>query len=449
VTRAYQELVADGLVEPRGSAGTVVRPPAEPGGEPAWLQALPALGEGRLGPEPTLLRDVAAASGRPGVLSLAAGAPTPELQPVDELRECLDEALSRWGRGAMGYLPVEGFGPLREILASRLEGGRMIGPGDGVLVVSGATQGLALAARALVEPGDEVVVETPTYVGALQTFALAGARLVGVPVDGDGIRTDVLEGVLARRRARLIVVQPTFHNPTGAVLSAARRERLLAMARRHAVPILEDDAYHDIAFADGSPGPLKLADRHGSVIHVGTFSKTVSPGIRAGWVVAPEPAIARLAVAKQFADLNTNAVGQLMLAQLVDSGRYDRHVRALRAVYRERRDVLLRELARVEDHLEPPVAPGGGFFLWCRLRAGPQARLLAALAARAGVAVVAGEAFVATSETARTGADRVRLTYSGCTPALAAEAVRRLRTAFDQLPRAAAPGPEAGAPVVV
>src|SRR5260370_29751184 len=118
----------------------------------------------------------------------------------------------------MGCGEVEGFAPLREILAARMAGGRLVGPGDGVLVVAGATQGLALAARALVEPGDEVVVEAPTYVGTLQTFALAGARLIGVPVDGDGIRTDLLEGVLARRRVRLVVVQPSYHNPTGALL---------------------------------------------------------------------------------------------------------------------------------------------------------------------------------------------------------------------------------------
>jgi DNA-binding transcriptional MocR family regulator len=450
VTRAYQELVADGLVEPRGSAGTVVRSPEEPGAlaaQPPWLLTLPALGEGSLGPEPMLLRDVAAASGRPGMVSLAAGVPGLELLPVDDLRACLDDALSRWGRSAMGYGEVEGFAPLREILAARMAGGRLVGPGDGVLVVAGATQGLALAARVLVEPGDEVVVEAPTYVGTLQTFALAGARLIGVPVDGDGIRTDLLEGILARRRVRLVVVQPSYHNPTGALLSAARRERLLALARRFAVPVLEDDPYHELGFGAG-PGPLKLDDRAGSVIYLGTFSKSVCPGIRVGWMVAPRPVLARLVLAKQFADLNTSAVGQLMLAEFLDSGRHERHLKVCRAVYRERRDVLLRELATVAGHLETPPAPPGGFFLWCRLRAGPQARLLAALAAREGVAIVAGEAFVAASERGQTGADRVRLSYAGCTPGQTAEGVHRLRAALEQLPAAATSAPSGTAVVV-
>jgi DNA-binding transcriptional MocR family regulator len=350
----------------------------------------------------------------------------------------------------MGYGPVEGLAPLREILASRAAGGRMLGRDDGVLVVAGATQGLALAVRALVEPGDEVVVETPAYVGALQVLALAGARLIGVPVDEEGLRTDVLETVLARRRVRLVVVQPSHHNPTGVVLSASRRERLLWQARRYGVPILEDDAYRDLGFEEPAPEPLKAADRAGSVLYLGTFSKTVSPGIRVGWMVAPRPVLSRLVMVKQFADLNTNAMGQLALARFLESGRYERHTRMARAAYRERRDLLLRALTATAGHLEPPPAPRGGLYLWCRLTAGPQARLLTAFAAREGVAVVAGEAFVTPSERGETGADRVRLAFSGCaTAAEAAEAVRRLGAALEQLPRSSRPGPPAGTPIVV
>jgi len=448
VTRAYQELVADGIVEPRGSAGTVVLPPAGAAAvaqpeAPAWLLSLPALGDGSLGPDPTLLRDVAAASHGGAGLSLAAGAPGPDLLPVAELAACLDEALDRWGREALGYGAVEGFGPLREIIAARMDTG-LVGPGDGVLVVSGATQGLALVARTLVERGDDVVVEAPAYPGALQTFALAGARLIGVPVDRDGMRTDLLESVLARRRVRLIVVQPTYHNPTGAVLSGGRRERLLGLARRFGVPVLEDDPYHELRFADDGPGPLKLADRSGAVIYLGTFSKTVMPGLRVGWIVGPQPLLDRLVVAKQFSDLNTNATGQLMAAQFLDSGRYEPHLRAVRAVYRSRCGHLRRELAGVAEHLEVPEAPGGGFYLWCRLSAGPQARLLAAFAAREGVAVVAGDAFGVGSARC---ADRVRLSYSTCAPDVAPEAVHRLRAALEQLPGLAAAGRQA--PVVV
>jgi DNA-binding transcriptional MocR family regulator len=438
VTRAYQELVADGLVEPRGSAGTVVLPPSgavalPPPEAPPWLLGLPAFGGDSLGPDPTLLRDVAASLAGAD-LSLAGGAPGPDLLPVAELATCLQEALDVWGREALGYGAVEGFGPLREIIAARMDAG-LVGPGDGVLVVSGATQGLALVARTLVERGDDVVVESPAYPGALQTFALAGARLIGLPVDRDGMRVDLLEAVLARRRVRLIVVQPTYHNPTGAVLSGSRRERLLFLVRRYGVPVLEDDPYHELRFAEEGPGPLKLADRTGAVIHLGTFSKTVMPGLRVGWIVGPQPLLDRLVLAKQFSDLNTNATGQLMIARFLDSGRYEPHLRAVRAVYRGRCEHLRRELATVAEHLEVPDAVGGGFYLWCRLKAGPQARLLAALAAREGVAVVAGDAFGVGS--ARS-ADRVRLSYSTCPPEVAPEAVRRLRSALAQLPGPAA-----------
>lgn len=448
VTRAYQELVADGLVESHGSRGTVVVRRAESPAPPSWLLALPAPGEGSLGPDPTLLRDLTAMGSRPGLISFAAGAPDVELMPVAELAACLDRALRRWGAGALTYGPVDGFGPLREVLRERLGGG-LVGPGEGVLVVSGATQGLALAARTLVEPGDDVIVEVPTFVGTMQTFALAGARLIGIPVDEAGMRVDLLEGVLARRRVRLIVVQPTHHNPTGAVLSPRRRERLLLLAQRFGVPVLEDDAYRGLDFADGVPGPLKRNDRTGSVVYLGTFSKTVVPGLRVGWIVAPEPVLTRLALAKQFSDLNTNAVGQLMLAEFLDSGAHERHLEVVRPVYRERCDLLRRELARLAPRLEVAARPSGGFYLWCRLRDGPHGRLLAALAAREGLGVVAGEAFVLGPAWHESGADRIRLCFSGCTRETAAEGVRRLAVALEQLPAVAAAQLPPATPVVV
>jgi 2-aminoadipate transaminase len=453
VTRAYQELVAEGLVESHGSRGTVVVPrdDAAPG-PPSWMLTLPALAESGVGPDPTLLRDLTASVSRRGVISFAAGAPGLDLMPVEEVRAGLDDGLRRWGTSALTYGPVEGFPPLREALRARFAG--LLAPGDDVLVVTGATQGLALAARTLVEAGDEVVVETPTYIGTLQTFALAGARLIGVPVDRDGLRVDLLEAILARRRVRLVIVQPTYHNPTGAVLAPRRRERLLYLARRHGVPILEDDAYHGLGFQDESdlPGPLKAEDRHGSVVYLGTFSKTVLPAIRIAWMVAPEPVLARLTLAKQYLDLNTNLIGQVALASFLDSGGQERHVRAVRSVYRQRRDALLAELARQAPRLEVPDVPPGGFYLWCRLTAGPHARLLAALAAREGLALVAGEAFTLGGGRGGGGTDRVRLCYSGCTPDVAVEGVRRLAVALEELPGLAAAGePAAGtrAPVVV
>ena len=158
--------------------------------------------------------------------------------------------------------------------------------GDGVIVLSGSTQGLALASRILIEPGDEVVVEAPAYIGTIQTFELAGARLIGVPVDAEGLQTDALAEVLSRRPIRLMIVQPNFHNPTGVSLSAARREHLLWLARRHGVPILEDDAYGALHFSPSAPGSLKQHDRHGLVMYLSTFSKTLAPGLRIAWMCA-------------------------------------------------------------------------------------------------------------------------------------------------------------------
>lgn len=445
VTRAYQELAADGLVEPQGSRGTVVvTQDAGPlpmihgqdgATEPGWLLGLPALGKGALGPDPTLLSGITAAGGREGVISFAAAAPAPHDLPVTEMQRALALALDRWGPRALNYGPVEGFGPLLVQLRDRL------GAGPNVMVVSGATQGLDLAARTLIEPDDEVAVEAPTFPGILQTFGLAGARLVGVPVDSAGMRVDLLEGLLARRNIRLIVVQPTYHNPTGAVMSPPRRDQLLVLARRHGVPILEDDPYAMLTLEGDDPGTLISRDRHSLVVHIGSFSKTVTPGLRVGWMSAPAPVLARLAVVKQFADLNSSLLGQAILAQLIESGSYHSHVERMLPHYRQRRDALVQGLAELNGRLTPTAIPRGGFHLWCRVEAGPVGRLLAAAAAQEGVAVVPGEAFHPShSLRGETGTGHVRLSFSEVAPASIREGVRRLGLALDSLPDSRATG---------
>lgn len=435
-SRAYQELVADGVVEARGSRGTVVLGPREEmaleGREPRWLAGLPDLEA--LGPDPTLLMDIASRAGRTDLISFAAGAPGPDLQPVGELRRALDDAIGAWGPAPFGYGPVEGFAPLRRAIRERLCPD-LFAPGDGTMIVSGAIQALALAARAMVQPGDEVVVEAPTFPGIVQAFGLAGARLTGVPVDASGMRTDLLEAVLAARRVRLIVAQPTFHNPTGVTLSAERREHLLSLASRHRVPVLEDDPYGAVALEGAPPGPLKRMDRQGSVIYVSSFSKTVSPALRLGWVIAPSAALGRLALAKQLADLNSSALSQMILTRYIENGDHERHVARLRPEYRRRRDALVAALAPLRGRLSLDPVPAGGFHLWARMEAGPYARLLSAYAPRCGVAVVAGEAFYPPhSLRGANGANRLRLSFPEVSPDRYEEGARRLARALDQLP---------------
>jgi DNA-binding transcriptional MocR family regulator len=436
VTRAYQELEADGLVELGGARGTVVvaDESLDLPANPAWVTALPPFDQAGLRADATLIRDITQHSRRSDVISLAAGAPGAELLPVERMQQAVRTGARRWGAGLFGYAPVEGLEVMREALAETLAR-PLLRAGERLMVVSGATQGLSLAACALIEPGDEVVVEAPTYFGILQTFALAGARLLGVRVDAHGLRVDELEALLARRRVRLIVVQPRFQNPTGTVLSAERRAQLLLLAHRHAVPVLEDDLYGDLDLDGRAPGPLKQDDRYGSVIYLSSFSKSVSPGLRVGWVAALEPVIDRLAVAKQFSDLTSNSLGQVAMADLLRSGDYASHLSSLKEEYRVRRAALIEALDALQGRVELPQPPAGGAHLWCRLRPGIDARSLAVSAIRRQVAITPGEAFFPPSSVrGETGQDRIRLSFMGVPAARMAEGVSRLAQALDDLP---------------
>jgi len=441
--RAYHELAADGVVEARPGRGTIIRPPEMPahGGAGdhatgslslAWLLGLRAVGQG-LGPDPGLLRDIMALGARDDVISFAGGMPTGEAIPFDDVQAALAHALARAGADGLTYGPVEGLPSLRRAIAARMARRGAPVAADEVMILAGATQGLALAAHALVEPGDEVVVEAPTYVGIVQTFGAAGARLIGVPVDEDGLRVDALAHVLARRRVRLIVVQPTLHNPSGATMPLARRERLVALARRHGVPILEDAPYAELWASGPEPPPLAALDRDGLALHLGSFSKTIAPGLRTGWLAGPAPAIARLALAKQFADLTTGALPQLAVERLLESGAYDRHLARVRALYAERRATMVAGLRGAESFLDAPPDPGGGFYLWRRLRRG-RGRLLVAEASKAGVGLLPGEAFYpAQTVGGEDGVDRIRFSVAGVGPAAIAEGLRRLLPLIETL----------------
>lgn len=457
VARAYQELEADGLVASGGARGTVVvsvgatepvAPPANGAGAPTWVSSLPPFAESGLSADPTLIRDITFHSRRPGFISFAAAAPGPELIPAERIERAVGDALRRWGASTLGYGPVDGLEVLRETLADTLAR-PLLAQGDAVMIVSGATQGLALAARALIEPGDEVAVEAPTYFGMLQTFALAGARLVGVPLDRHGIRVDHLEAVLSQRRVRLIVVQPRFQNPTGVVMSAERRAQLLLLARRHAIPVLEDDLYGDLDLDGGAPPPLKKDDHTGSVIYLSSFSKSISPGLRIGWVVAQAPVINRLVVAKQFSDLSSNALGQLVVADLLASGDYVSHLHSVLGEYRARRAALIEAIGSLNGRLEPTLVPSGGSSLWCRLAPGIDSRALAVAAIRQKVAVTPGQAFYPPSPLRlESGQDRVRLSFTGVPVERMAEGIDRLGRAIDSLP-ATSSGMQGGTGILV
>lgn len=395
ILSAYRELKADGLVEAHVGRGTEVvaqraaRSVVEPAAPLPWRQ-LAREGSVRE-PEP-LVRDVLALTERHDVISLQAGLPAAELLPLDDLRRVQEEILARKGPEALLHSPTEGVTAFREAICRHMVPRGIRSSPEEVLVTSGSQQGLDLVARTLLSPGDVVVVEEPSFFGALEAFRSARVRLLGVPVDAEGMRTDLLEGLLARQHPRLVYTLPTFQNPSGCVLSAARRRHLLELAWRHQVPILEDDTYSDLRYEGEALPSLKALDPYGHVIHLSSFSKVLYPGLRLGWIAAPRPLVRQLALVKQTVDLHSGTLGQWIVEGFLTSGLFAKHLKRTRAAYRKRRDVLLEALAAERI---PGLAwnrPEGGFYAWCRLPDDVRPASLLAHAAAERVAYLPGAA---------------------------------------------------------
>jgi DNA-binding transcriptional MocR family regulator len=432
VLLAYRELKADGLVDAHVGRGTVVLPaaaearPAAPflAVEPLPWRELVRSGAG-VAQEP-LLRDLLAMTERHDVVLLSMGLPAPDLMPVELLKDACAAVLDGDGAAALLYSPTEGLTRFRETIADLIALRGIHASADEVLVTSGSQQGLDLVVRAFIDPGDLVVVEEPTYFGALQVLRAAEARIVSVPIDEDGMRVDYLDAVLERQRPKLIYTLPTFQNPSGTVLSIERRRRLIALAERHHVPILEDDPYSELPYEGAAPPPLKALDVSGHVIYLSSFSKVVSPALRVGFLVAPRPALRQLALVKQACDLNSSTLGQAILDRFIHEGQYRRHLERLRQAYRSRRDAMERALG---DAAIPGLQwsrPRGGFYAWCRLPDGIPESTLLARASDARVSFLPGSACF-NDEPAHV---HIRLNFSFPTPAEIREGITRLASAM-------------------
>ena len=436
VMNAYNELASEGLIEGHVGRGTLVRrnhyrydiDAYEPESA-SWLLGLPAGEREALGPDAHLLSELASMSDRKEIISLAPGTPATDLLPAEMLRSVFADELLDARQTALGYCPVEGLQSLRRSIAGRMRSRGVVVDTPHILVLSGSTQGVGLVGRFLLNPGDEVVVEVPTYLGAIQTFRALNARVIGVPTDNEGMRVDLLESILARHRPRLIYTQPTFQNPTGAVMSQERRRRLLLLARRYQTPILEDDPYGEIYFEGKQPQPLKAMDSGGQVIYLSTYSKTLAPGLRVAWLAAPEPMIERLTLHKQVFDLNTNALGQWAVSEVLRRGLLDDHLAMLRLVYRRKRDLMLAAIAEYWPREVRVNAPVGGFHLWCRLPGDLRARTLLREVASEWVAFVIGEPFHVDGG----GQQNLRLSFAFPEERHIEEGIKRIGSAIKRL----------------
>ncbi|HEY8209269.1 MAG TPA: PLP-dependent aminotransferase family protein [Myxococcaceae bacterium] len=391
------------------------------------------------GLQPSAVREILKVAERPEVISFAGGLPAPELFPVTQISKAVQEVLATQGAPSLQYGVTEGHAPLREWIAARLRAQGTPSSVEQILITTGSQQGIDLVAKLFLDPGDVVAVEAPTYVAAIQAFSAYEAAFAEVPGDERGMNMDALEDLLRQRPVKLIYVVPDFQNPRGTTLEGSRRKRLVELAARHNAFILEDDPYGELRFR-GVHEPALSSLEADRVIRLGTFSKTLAPGLRVGWLHAAVPVTQRLAIAKQSSDLHTPTLTQRAVAHLLETFDYDGHLATIRRSYGERCDAMLEALAREVGDRARWTHPDGGLFVWLELPAGITDLAFFRRAIARNVAVVPGSAFFVTHSLP--GRDRfVRLNFSNQTLARIAQGVRRMKAAM-------APGVElAEAPV--
>jgi 2-aminoadipate transaminase len=373
------------------------------------------------------IRDILVHADAPGVLSLAGGIPSPSSFPMGQLRSAVLAALEA-GPKAVQYGRTDGDPACRAALAGWTDA--PVDP-DGLVVTTGSQQGLDLVARVVVDPGDAVVVGDPDYLGSLQALRSHGARLVAVPMDGDGLRTDDLADLLADGlRPKLVYVVTNFHNPTGATLAVERRRQLADLAERYGFLVLEDDPYGELYYDAPPPPPVGPGCDH--VVRLRSVSKTVAPGLRLGWMAGPRWLLDAAIVAKQSSDLHTASLSQAVVVELArDPAWRGAHLDRVRALYRVRRDAMVAALGEHFGITAPLTVPGGGMFVWTRVEGfDATGRLLEAVAA--GVAYVPGPAFAVDSPDPAA----MRLSFATASPEEIHEAVRRLHGVITGAPPA-------------
>ena len=374
---------------------------------------------------PSVIREILKVTEKPGIISLAGGLPSPQTFPVEDFARACAAVLASDGAGALQYAASEGYGPLREAVAQLLPWD--VDPAQ-VLITTGSQQGLDLVAKVLIDAGSRVLVETPTYLGALQAFAPMEPQVAGVASDEEGPRVEdfAAQAGSGAGRARFIYLLPNFQNPTGRSMSEARRAALSAKAAELGIPWVEDNPYGDLWFDQPPPAPLTARNPEGG-IYLGSFSKVLAPGLRLGYVVAPKAVYPKLLQAKQAADLHTPSFNQRVVSEVLKGGFLDRHVPTIRALYKRQRDAMLAALEREMAGLD--VAwnrPAGGMFLWLRLPPGMDAAQLLAHAVQRNVAFVPGAAFYAQEADART----LRLSFVTASPQQIATGIAALAGAI-------------------
>jgi 2-aminoadipate transaminase len=380
----------------------------------------------------SVIREILKLTQRPEVISFAGGLPAPSTFPVDLLDDIMSKVLRDRGRVALQYGTTEGDVRLRSEIKKWVAADGIDAPVENILVTNGSQQGLDLIGRVLLDPGDTVVVELPSYLGGLQAFKSYQAEMVGVPQDLGGMRMDLLEGKLAELksggvRPKFIYVVPDFQNPSGTTMDTSRRQRLLELAREYETLVVEDTPYRQLRFAGEDQPTLYSLDTDGRVVNLSTFSKLFCPGFRLAWAIAPPAIFEKMVMAKQSTDLCTPAFNQMVMAEYMIQGRLATQVDSIKELYREKNEVML---AAMDEHMPSDVEwtkPEGGLFLWLILPEGWDSMvLLEKFAIPRDVAYVIGQAFHFDGS----GQNTMRLTFSFPTKEQIQEGIVRLAAAI-------------------
>jgi 2-aminoadipate transaminase len=382
----------------------------------------------------SVIREVLKLTQQPDIISFAGGLPAPELFPVEQVASATRRVLEKQGSQALQYSTTEGYPPLREMIARMMQQSGVPCDAEGVLITSGSQQALDLIGKVLIDPGDRILVEEPTYLGALQAWNVYQAGYVTVPTDDDGMQPEPLARILDENRVKFIYALPNFQNPSGTTMSHERRVELVRLAEAHALPIVEDDPYGQLRFEGAHETPLIALDAHlrpeptqaglaeGNVIYLSTFSKIMAPGFRVAWIVGPRDVIRQLVQAKQGADLHTSTINQMVIYETSKDGFLEQHIETIKRVYRERRDLML---GLMEELFPPGVVwthPKGGLFLWVRLPEGMDSTALLKKAVEAKVAFVPGGPFYPLGG----GENTLRMNFSNATDKQMEAGMKRL-----------------------
>jgi 2-aminoadipate transaminase len=377
------------------------------------------------------IRELLKLTSLPDVISFAGGLPAPEVFPIEKFKEASEVVLTEMGERALQYGTTEGYQPLREMIARNASKYGIQISADNVLITSGSQQALDLLGRIFINRGDRVLVESPTYLGAIQAWNAYGVKYVTIPFDDNGMRTDLLESRL-RTGLKFIYVLPNFQNPTGVTLSRERRKELVEMADAYGVPIVEDDPYGQLRYEGDHLPPVVVLDDEmrakevpiysGNVIYTSTFSKILAPGLRLAWVVAPTEVIKKLVQAKQGCDLHTATFNQYLAYEVANSSWMKTHIITIRKTYKERRDIMLEALAEYMPKGVHWTHPKGGLFLWVTLPEGYDTQSIFRAAVDAKVAFVPGGSFHPMGG----GENTMRLNFSNAKPELIKEGIKRL-----------------------